>query len=152
MEAPRRNFTRQPRKQSESEQSRSAVADHAVQNNHVINWRQDAKKSFVRSVITGHVLSEKLFGSEREHLTLWTETRGPTIYPIFMIHFWRHQLPRGHHLVAIIGNKVGSTKSILMKCSVPEHETVNRKSIFWFWQMNLLILRGHNWMLLAHRP
>ena len=28
--------------QSESEQSRSAVADHAVQNNHVINW-QDAK-------------------------------------------------------------------------------------------------------------
>ena len=30
------------RKQSLSEQSRSAVADHAVQNNHIINW-QDAK-------------------------------------------------------------------------------------------------------------
>ena len=36
--------------------------------------------------------------------------------------------------------EVGSTKSILMKCSAREHETVNRKSTFWFWQMNLFIL------------
>ena len=36
--------------------------------------------------------------------------------------------------------EVGSTKSILMKCSAREHETVNRKSSFWFWQMNLFIL------------
>ena len=36
------NFTRQTRKQTESEQSKSAIADHAVQHNHVINW-QDAK-------------------------------------------------------------------------------------------------------------
>ena len=42
LEAENKNFTRQARKQSLSEQSRSAVADHAVQNNHVINW-QDAK-------------------------------------------------------------------------------------------------------------
>ena len=42
LEASKKNFTRQTRKQSESEQSRSAVADHAVQNNHIINW-QDAK-------------------------------------------------------------------------------------------------------------
>ena len=42
LEAEKKNFTRQSRKQSLSEQSRSAVADHAVQNNHVINW-QDAK-------------------------------------------------------------------------------------------------------------
>ena len=62
-------------------------------------------KSFVRSVITGLVLSVKLFGSEREHLTLWTETRGPTICHIFMIHLWRHQLPRGRHLVTIVGNR-----------------------------------------------
>ena len=32
------NFTRQMRKQSESEQSKSAIADHAVQQNHVISW------------------------------------------------------------------------------------------------------------------
>ena len=36
--------------------------------------------------------------------------------------------------------EVGSTKSILMKCPAREHETVNRKSTFWFWQVNLLIL------------
>ena len=42
MEASKKNYTRQSRKQSESEQSKSAVADHAVQNNHVINW-QEAK-------------------------------------------------------------------------------------------------------------
>ena len=58
-------------------------------------------KYFARSVITGLVL----FGSEREHLTLWTETMGPTICHIFMIHFWRHQLPRGRYLVAIVGNR-----------------------------------------------
>ena len=38
----KRNFTRQARKQSESEQSKSAIADHTVQDNHIINW-QDAK-------------------------------------------------------------------------------------------------------------
>ncbi|XP_072025387.1 uncharacterized protein [Amphiura filiformis] len=32
------NYTRQTRKQSASEQSKSAIADHAVQQNHVINW------------------------------------------------------------------------------------------------------------------
>ena len=37
-----KSYTRQSKKQSESEQSKSAVADHAVQNNHVINW-DDAK-------------------------------------------------------------------------------------------------------------
>ena len=42
MELSKRNFTRTARKQSESEQSKSAIADHAVQLNHVINW-QDAK-------------------------------------------------------------------------------------------------------------
>ena len=42
VEKSKRNFTRQTRKQSESEQSKSAIADHAVQHNHVINW-QDAK-------------------------------------------------------------------------------------------------------------
>ena len=42
MEASKKNYTRQSRKQSESEQSKSAVADHAVLNNHVINW-QEAK-------------------------------------------------------------------------------------------------------------
>ena len=42
VEKSKRNFTRQSRKQSESEQSKSAIADHAVQHNHVINW-QDAK-------------------------------------------------------------------------------------------------------------
>ena len=35
-------FTRQTRKQSVGEQSKSAIADHAVQHNHVINWK-DAK-------------------------------------------------------------------------------------------------------------
>ena len=42
LERSKRNFTRTARKQSESEQSKSAIADHAVQRNHVINW-QDAK-------------------------------------------------------------------------------------------------------------
>ena len=42
LELSKRNFTRTTRKQSESEQSKSAIADHAVQRNHVINW-QDAK-------------------------------------------------------------------------------------------------------------
>ena len=41
MEASKKNYTRQSRKQSESQQSKSAVANHAVQNNHV-NW-DDAK-------------------------------------------------------------------------------------------------------------
>ena len=42
LEASKQKLTRQARKESQSEQSKSAVADHAVQNNHVINW-QDAK-------------------------------------------------------------------------------------------------------------
>ncbi|XP_072048952.1 uncharacterized protein [Amphiura filiformis] len=32
------NYTRQTRKQSNSEKSKSAITDHAVQQNHVINW------------------------------------------------------------------------------------------------------------------
>ena len=32
------NFTRQARKQSLGEQSKSAIADHALQYNHVIDW------------------------------------------------------------------------------------------------------------------
>ena len=39
VEKSKRNFTRQNRKQSESEQSKSTIADHAVQHNHVINWQ-----------------------------------------------------------------------------------------------------------------
>ena len=42
VEKSKRNLTRQTRKQSESEQSKSAIADHMVQHNHIINW-QDAK-------------------------------------------------------------------------------------------------------------
>ncbi len=34
------NFTRQKRKQSVSEQSKSAIADHSVQHNHIINWKE----------------------------------------------------------------------------------------------------------------
>ena len=38
LESKNKNFTRQARKQSVGEQSKSAIADHALQNNHVINW------------------------------------------------------------------------------------------------------------------
>ena len=42
LECKNKKFTRQARKQSVGEQSKSAIADHALQNNHVINW-DDAK-------------------------------------------------------------------------------------------------------------
>ena len=38
MESSKQNYTRASRKQSQSELSKSAIADHAVQNNHVIDW------------------------------------------------------------------------------------------------------------------
>ena len=60
VEASRRNFTRQSRKQSESEQSRSAVADHAVQNNHVINW-QDVKVLCKECNHRSHLIREAIW-------------------------------------------------------------------------------------------
>ena len=42
VESKNKNLTRQARKQLVGEQSKSAIADHALQNNHVINW-DDAK-------------------------------------------------------------------------------------------------------------
>ena len=47
-----------------SEQSRSAVADHAVQINHVIN----CQNATVLCAIQGHTISKKQFGLGREHL------------------------------------------------------------------------------------
>ncbi|XP_072033280.1 uncharacterized protein [Amphiura filiformis] len=38
LERSKKNFTRQTRKESVTEQSKSAIADHAIQQNHVINW------------------------------------------------------------------------------------------------------------------
>ena len=40
--------------------------------------------------------------------------------------------------------EVGSTKSILMKCSAQEHETVKFKLSVWLWQMNIIILQDMN--------
>ena len=42
LESKNKNFTRQTRKQSVGEQSKSAITDHTLQNKHVINW-DDAK-------------------------------------------------------------------------------------------------------------
>ena len=66
LEASKQNFTRQARKESQSEQSKSAVADHAVQNNHVINW-QDAKVLCKECNVRSRHIRE----------SIWIRTRAP---------------------------------------------------------------------------
>ena len=62
VEKSKRSFTCQTRKESESEQSKSAIADHKVQYNHIINW-QDAK-ILARSVSPMCTISKKPSGSD----------------------------------------------------------------------------------------
>ena len=66
LELSKRNFTRTVRKQSESEQSKSAIADHAVQRNHVINW-QDVK------------ILDKEYDRDVRHIkeAIWIRRRAP---------------------------------------------------------------------------
>ena len=59
LESKNKILTRQARKQSVGEQSKLAIADHALQNNHVINWddvnvlqmESDASARYIREYI-----------------------------------------------------------------------------------------------------
>ncbi|XP_072041401.1 uncharacterized protein [Amphiura filiformis] len=68
VEKSKQNYTRQTRKQSETEQSKSAIADHAVQKNHVIDWN-----------------NAKILGKEcnanirRINESIWIRRRGPNV-------------------------------------------------------------------------
>ena len=77
VEKSKRNFTRQTRKQSESEQSKSAIADHAVQHNHVINWK-DAKILAKECVSDVRHIKEAIWIRRRAPNTM-NRDEGPTI-------------------------------------------------------------------------
>ena len=62
-------FTRQSRKQSLGEQSKSAIADHAVQFNHVINW-EDAKVLQMESNSDARFIRESLWIRKRNTKTM----------------------------------------------------------------------------------
>ena len=59
VESKKQNYTCASRKRSQSELSKSAIVDHAVQNNHVINWD-----------------NAKIIGKECNTSIRRTETRG----------------------------------------------------------------------------
>ena len=66
VESSKQNYTRASRKQSQSEPSKSAIADHAVQYNHVIDW-DNAK-----------ILSKECNTSIRRiNESMWIRRRGP---------------------------------------------------------------------------
>ncbi|XP_072039787.1 uncharacterized protein [Amphiura filiformis] len=68
LERSKKNFTRQTRKESVTEQSKSAIADHAIQQNHVINW-DDTK-----------VLQKECDASTRFiRESIWIRKRGPAV-------------------------------------------------------------------------
>ncbi|XP_072039314.1 uncharacterized protein [Amphiura filiformis] len=68
VERGKKNFTRQTRKESVTEQSKSAIADHAIQQNHVINW-DDTK-----------VLQKECDASTRFiRESIWIRKRGPAV-------------------------------------------------------------------------
>ena len=66
MESSKQNYTRASRKQSQSELSKSAIADHTVRYNHGIDW--DNAKILGKECITS-------IGRIRE--SMWTRRRGP---------------------------------------------------------------------------
>ena len=68
----------------------------------------------------------------------WIINMWQIVGPLVSIHSVRCSLSDPNSFS--LETEVGSTKSILMKCSAWKHELVNHKSTFWFWQMNLLIL------------
>ena len=65
-------FTRQARKQSIGEQSKSAIADHALQNNYVIDWddekvlQMDSSVRYIGESI-GHVWIRKRGTKVKNH-------------------------------------------------------------------------------------
>ena len=68
LERSKKNFTRQTRKESVTEQSKSAIADHAIQQNHMINW-DDTK-----------VLQKECDASTRFiRESIWIRKRGPAV-------------------------------------------------------------------------
>ena len=60
LEIKNKNFTRQAKKQSVGEQSKSAIADHALQINHVINW-DDAKVLQMESDASARYIRESIW-------------------------------------------------------------------------------------------
>ena len=68
LESKNKNFTRQARKQSVGEQSKSGIADYALQNNHIINW-DDAKVLQMESDSSARYIRE----------TIWIRKRGTKV-------------------------------------------------------------------------
>ena len=60
LEIKNKNFTRQAKKQSVGEQSKSAIADRALQINHVINW-DDAKVLQMESDVSARYIRESIW-------------------------------------------------------------------------------------------
>ena len=76
VEKSKRNFTRQTGKQSGSEPSKSAIADHAVQHNHMINW-QDAKILAKECVSNVSYIKEAIWIRRRAPNTMNRDEGGP---------------------------------------------------------------------------
>ena len=72
---------------------------------------------FVWSAIQGHIISAKLCGLEKEHLTQRKETFCPAFCHMCIIFFWRHQQSWGQHLIAIIGETSWINRLIYDQCS-----------------------------------
>ena len=64
LESKNKNFTLQARKQSFGEQSKLAIPDHALQNNHIINW-DDAKVLQMESDSSARYIRESIWIRKR---------------------------------------------------------------------------------------
>ena len=135
LEASKQNFTRQARKESQSEQSKSAVADHAVQNNHVINW-QDAKV----------LCKECNVRSRHIHKFIWIRKRAPNSMnrdegAHFLSHVYDPLLTSSSSTrTPSTGRRQRVKLDQFWRSTLPSvYETVKRKSIFGFEEWTLFI-------------
>ena len=129
VEKSKRNFTPQTRKRSESEQSKSAIADHAVQHNHVINW-QDAKILAKECVSDVRHIKEAIWIRRRAPNTM---NRDEGAHYLHVSHVYDPLLA-----TSTFGdgqNRRGDqVPSFWWSVLTRTHETVST-SKFWFWQM-----------------
>ena len=135
LEASKQNFTRQARKESQSEQSKSAVADHAVQNNHVINW-QDAKV----------LCKECNMRSRHIRESIWIRKRAPNTMnrdegAHFLSHIYDPLLTSSSSTrTPSTGRRQSVKLDQLWRSTLPSvYHTVKRKSIFGFEEWTLFI-------------
>jgi hypothetical protein len=82
----RGNYTRLTKKQSSNEQSKSAIADHATQQNHVINW-DDAKVLTTECDLYARHVKEAIWIRRRAPNTM-NRDEGPIFLVTYMILFW----------------------------------------------------------------